>query len=161
MTAIDTFTNKVIATSPVGQAPQAIAYVPNAVPDGEGTQNLQPLGIAGEVVHLGLSAPNADKALTSVSLFDQGLTQVLQAAVTGLEPKQTYVLSLASHADGSGALEPLAKFVPNPAGSAIVNATGPIRQVVQGEQDNIQRRYLVIAKGGSDKPGSVVQIQMR
>jgi YVTN family beta-propeller protein len=160
VTAIDTFTNKVIATSPVGQAPQAIVYVPNAVPDGEGTQNLQPLGIAGEVVHLGLSAPNADKALTSVSLFDQGLAQVLQAAVTGLEPKQTYVLSLASHADGSGALEPLANFVTNPAGSAIVNATGPIRQVVQGEQD-IQRRYLVIAKGGSDKPGSVVQIQMR
>jgi YVTN family beta-propeller protein len=78
VTAIDTFTNKVIATSPVGQAPQAIAYVPNAVPDGEGTQNLQPLGIAGEVVHLGLSAPNANKALTSVSLFDQGLTQVLK-----------------------------------------------------------------------------------
>jgi YVTN family beta-propeller protein len=26
--AIDTLTNKVIATSPVGQAPQAIAYVP-------------------------------------------------------------------------------------------------------------------------------------
>src|SRR5437773_286358 len=47
VTAIDTLTNKVIATSSVGQAPQAIAYVPNAVPHGDGTQNLQPLGLAG------------------------------------------------------------------------------------------------------------------
>ena len=28
------------------------------------------------------------KAPTSVSLFDQGLVQVLQAAVTGLEPRK-------------------------------------------------------------------------
>ena len=33
MTAIDTLTNKVIATIPIGQAPQAITYVPNAVPE--------------------------------------------------------------------------------------------------------------------------------
>ncbi len=38
MAAIDTLTNKVIATSPIGQAPQAVVYVPNAVPDGAGTQ---------------------------------------------------------------------------------------------------------------------------
>jgi len=31
----------------------------------------------------------------------------------------------------------------NPAGAAIVNAVGPIRQLVSGE-DNIIRRYLVI-----------------
>jgi YVTN family beta-propeller protein len=30
--AIDTLTNKVIATSPIGQAPQAIVYVPSAIP---------------------------------------------------------------------------------------------------------------------------------
>ena len=33
-------------------------------------------------------------APTSVALFDQGLVQVLQAAVTGLQPKQPYVLGL-------------------------------------------------------------------
>ena len=38
------------------------------------------------------------KAPTSVSLFDQGLIQVLQASVTGLEPKQKYVLALAEQA---------------------------------------------------------------
>jgi YVTN family beta-propeller protein len=56
VTAIDTMSNKVIATSPVGQAPQAIAYVPNAVPDGDGKQDLQPLGVAGQAAHLALGA---------------------------------------------------------------------------------------------------------
>ncbi len=164
VTAIDTLTNEVIATSPVGQAPQAIAYVPGAVPDGEGTQNLQPLGVAGQVAQLRLMAPKsndstpASDTATSVSLFDQGLTQVLQAAVVGLEPKQAYVMALASQPDGSGALEPLANFTTNPAGSAIVNAAGPIRQVVQDNRQTI-RRYLVIARGTSVQPGPVVQIQ--
>src|SRR6195256_335704 len=52
--AIDTITNKLIATSPVGQAPQAIAYVPNVVPEGDGTQGLQPLDVAGRATHLAL-----------------------------------------------------------------------------------------------------------
>src|SRR6202045_4933941 len=38
MTPIDPLTNKVIATVPIGQAPQAIAYVPDVVPEGAGTE---------------------------------------------------------------------------------------------------------------------------
>src|SRR6476660_2764219 len=87
MAAIDTATNKLIATSPIGQAPQAITYVPNAVPEGDGTQGLQQLGVAGQAAHLSLgavkgrkTARSQDAASTSVSLFDQGLIQVLQAS---------------------------------------------------------------------------------
>jgi hypothetical protein len=61
---------------------------------------------------------------------------------------------------GENSLEPLAAFMTNPAGAAIVNATGPIRQVVHGE-DNMPRRHLVIAEGRADKPGRVVQVQLR
>src|SRR6201984_739884 len=43
LAAIDTLTNKVVATIPIGQAAQAVNYVPNAVPQGDGTQGLQPL----------------------------------------------------------------------------------------------------------------------
>jgi YVTN family beta-propeller protein len=166
VTAIDTLTNKVIATSAIGQAPQAITYVPNAVPEGSGTEGLQPLGVAGQATHLALGAAvgkteeGTGKMPTSVSLFDQGLIQVLQASVTGLQPKQPYVLALSNRPNGDGALEPLAAFMTNPAGSAIVNATGPIRQLVQGE-DKIQRRYLVIAQGDPAKPGSIVQVQLQ
>jgi YVTN family beta-propeller protein len=163
--AIDTITNKVVATSPIGQGPQAIAYVSDAVPEGDGVQNLQPLAIAGQAIHLDMDvAPvrgersDSGKVPTSISLFDQGLTQVLEASVTGLRPKQPYVLALASERNGGGKLEPLAAFVTNPAGSAIVNAVGPIRQIVRGE-DQISRRYLVIVSGTPDELGEAVQIQ--
>jgi hypothetical protein len=46
----------------------------------------------------------------------------------------------------------------NPAGAAIVNAIGPIRQVVRGE-DNIRRRYLAIVPGTPDNHGAAVQVQ--
>jgi len=46
----------------------------------------------------------------------------------------------------------------NPAGAAIVNAVGPIRQVARGQGDT-PRRYLVIAAGTPDKIGAPAQIQ--
>jgi YVTN family beta-propeller protein len=163
LAAIDTLSNKVIATVPIGQAAQAIVYVSNAVPEGDGRQDLQPLGLAGQAAHLTLAPAErgesaAGAALTSVSLFDQGLVQVLQASVTGLEPMHPYVLALASEPDGSGPLESLAAFAANPAGSAIVNAVGPVRQAVHGEFE-VKRRYLVIAPGTADQHGGPVQIQ--
>jgi YVTN family beta-propeller protein len=162
LAAIDTATNTVIANIPIGQAPQAIAYVPNAAPNPDDRQNLQPLGVAGQVSHLALTAKDAKdgQAPTSVSLFDQGLIQVLQASVTGLEPKQKYVLALADHADGSGSLQPLAAFMTNPAGSAIVNATGPIRQIVHDPVTS-ERRYLVVAPGDATTFGQAIQVQAR
>ncbi|UPK32703.1 YncE family protein [Bradyrhizobium sp. 186] len=163
LAAIDTATNKVIDNIPIGQAPQAIAYVPNAAPDPDDRENLQPLGVAGQVAHLALAPKQRTgdgKAPTSVSLFDQGLIQILQASVTGLQPKQKYMLALAEHEDGSGSLQPLAAFMTNPAGSAIVNAAGPIRQIVdQGAKAD--RRYLVIASGEAAMPGEAVQIESR
>ena len=176
--AIDTLKNEVIATSQIGQAPQALVYVPDAVPavsgalnaamtrmmvvpEGLGTSNLQPLGVAGQSAQLWLVPPGAKKeeqAPTSVSLSDQGLVQVLEAAVTGLEPGKPYLLALATEPSGTGALEPLQGFMTNPAGAAVVNAIGPIRQVVRGE-DKIPRRYLVILPGTSDNHSAAVQVQ--
>jgi YVTN family beta-propeller protein len=162
MIAIDTLTNKVIASVPIGQGDQAIVYVPDAVPEGTGTQGLQPLGIAGEAAHFTMmpTGGNADgsNAPTSVTLFDQGLAQVLEAAVSGLEPSHPYVLGLSGRADGRDILEPLASFTTNPAGAAIVNALGPIRQLVLGAAD-APRRYLVILPGTLPSLSDPVQIQ--
>jgi YVTN family beta-propeller protein len=160
--AIDTLTNKAITTSPGGQAAQAVVYVPNAVPDGPGTQGLEPLGVAGKSVQLQLAPPGTEtreKAPTSVSLSDQGLVQVLEAAVTGLDPGKPYVLALADEPTGTGTLESLQGFMTNPAGAAIVNTIGPIRQVVRGENE-ARRRYLVIAPGTAEAHGAVVQVQL-
>jgi YVTN family beta-propeller protein len=161
LTAIDTLTNKVIGTVAIGQAPQAIAYVPDAVPEGADTANLEPLGLAGAAAHLALApvGKQGGRTPTTVTLFDQGLSQVLQAAVTDLEPKHSYVLALATQPDGGGQLQPLAAFMTNPAGSAIVNAVGPIRQIVQS-QVNLERRYLTIAPNAGGKLGKPVQVQV-
>ena len=97
-----------IATSPIGQAAQALVYVPNAVPDGPGTQGLEPLGFAGKSAQLQLAPPGTkpgEKAPTSVSLSDQGLVQVLEAAVSGLDPGKPYVLALSDEPSGAGTLD--------------------------------------------------------
>jgi YVTN family beta-propeller protein len=160
VTAIDTATNRVVATIPNGQAAQALVYVPEAAPSQTaGTENLQPLGLAGAAVHFALAAPGSSQA-TSVSLFDQGLTQVVQAAVVGLEPSKPHILALTANADGSGHLEPLARFMTNPAGAQIVNAVGPIRQIVDPtDQSREERRYLVVMMVENGKPGRAVQVQ--
>src|ERR1700740_34218 len=168
LAVIDTLSNKVITTVPVGQAPQALTYVPDAVPSGPGTQNLQALGVAGQVAHLALAVPydplrenptDTGNAPTSVSLFDQGLIQVLEAAVSGLQPKQPYVLALAENPDGTGSLQPLQSFMTNPAGAGIANAIGPIRQLVETDV-KAQRRYLVILAKSGTELGAPVQVQV-
>lgn len=158
MLAIDTATNTVIASVPIGQAPQAVVYVTNAVPAGAGTTGLMPLDLAGQTAHFTLIAPGTSHASTSVSLFNQGLVQVVQASVSGLKPGAAYVMALSSEPDGSGALEPIAAFRTNPAGAAIVNTTGPIRQLVRPETE-AARRYLVIAPGTTPMLGAPVQVQ--
>jgi YVTN family beta-propeller protein len=161
VTAIDTLTNKVIGTTAIGQAPQALTYVPDAVPSGDGIQNLRPLGVAGQATHLTMAAAVAQQgaAPTTVTLFNQGLIQVLEAAVSGLAPKQPYVLALSTKPDGSGPLQPLTTFMTNPAGAAIVNAIGPIRQIVESNEPSA-KRYLVILPGTPDKPGAPAQVQV-
>ena len=158
VTAIDTATNKVVSMIASGQSPQGMVYVPNAVPSGAGTDNLVPLGAMSEAAHLVLGAAGTTANATTVVVNNQGLVDLLQAAVTGLEPKKPYLLALSSNADGSGALEPVAKFMSNPAGAAIVNAVGPLRKAVQGGGSS-PRRYLVIAAATDDKPGPPLQVQ--
>src|SRR5262245_38186939 len=160
VTAIDTATNRVVATIPNGQAAQALVYVPQAAPaQGAGAENLQPLGLAGMAAHLTLAAPD-QAAATTVSLFDQGLTQVLQAAVVGLDPVKPYMLALTSNPDGSGQVEPIAQFITNPAGAQIVDAVGPVRQIVDpaGESHD-ERRYLAIMTVEAGRAGRPVQVQ--
>lgn len=158
VTAIDTLSNKVVATIGSGQSPQGMAYVPNAVPTGDGTENLLPLGTSGEAVHLTLVSVATGRAQSTVAVNNQGLVDLLEAAVTGLDPKKPYLLALVDKVDGSGPLEALAKFVTNPAGAQIVVTLGPLRRAVHGNEPGA-RRFLVIAPLTEDKPGAPVQVQ--
>jgi YVTN family beta-propeller protein len=155
--AIDTRRHQVVATIPVGQAPQAVVYVPGAVRTGDGRANLVPPGVAASTDHLALGRPGGT-ALSTVALFDQGLTQVLQLSATGLEPGRHYVLALTARREDATGAEPLARFQANPAGAAIVNAVGPLRQIVPADVSG-ERRYLLIAPAAGAGLGAPVQIQ--
>ena len=65
MTAIDTATNRVVATIPNGQAAQALVYVPEAAPAAAaGIESLQPLGLAGSALHFALSGVGSNNPTT-------------------------------------------------------------------------------------------------
>ena len=84
---------------------------------------------------------------------------MLQAAVAGLEPTKPYVLALTSNPDGTGPIEPIAQFMTNPAGAQVVNAVGPIRQIVDPSEAREHRRYLAIMALENGKLGRPVQLQ--
>jgi YVTN family beta-propeller protein len=154
--AIDTRTNTIMATIAIGQQPQALVYVPQAVPDGDGTSNLMPLGDSGKASHLALAAPDGSQsgARASVSINSIGPLDLLQAAVSGLKPGQSYKLWLVSDRTRPFAnKELLATFQTNPAGAQIVQAIGALRQVLSPAIQATEipkERFLIVTPADSD-----------
>jgi YVTN family beta-propeller protein len=148
--AIDTLTNKVIAEIPIGQTTQALVYVPGAVANGAGTDNLVPLGEAGKTARLHLEAggtalPNAQ---ASVAVNSLGLLDLVQIAAEGLAPKSQYQVYLAEtdHAP-FGKLEALAVLKTNPDGAGIVQAIGPLKTLAGNDAGGSARqsqRFLLV-----------------
>jgi YVTN family beta-propeller protein len=166
MQVIDTLSNQTIATLPGGQAAQALVYVPNAVPAGDGLSSLVPLATSGQAVHLYLG-PNSNSSAsgppTTVTLNYQGPIDLLEAAVTGLDPNASYTLGLVPNLGASTQdFQPLATFQTNAAGAQIVESLGPLRQIVAGspelQNQRDQKRYLEIVPAGGTQ---AVQVQLQ
>ena len=156
VSAISTLTNQVLATIPVGQQPQALVYVAGSVPDGGGTTNLIPLGEAGQAAHLALVSPEPDgRARATVSVNAVGSLDLLQVAVAGLKPGETYTLWItAGRVAPFGKKERLATFKANLAGAQIIQTVGPLRSVLThptdgtGEAD--ERRFLLVTPASGE-----------
>ncbi len=165
--AIDTHTNTVIATIPVGQQPQALVYVPDAVPQGDRTANLTPLAHAGDAVHLALVAArsNGSNAHATVSVNSIGPLDLLQAAVSGLKPEHAYTLWLAPYRSATKAEQhALVTFQTNLSGAQVAQAIAPLRQVlVQSDGDSVagkDRRFLLLTEADNTSP-VLVQSEMK
>jgi len=149
---IDSETNKVIANVPTGQTSQALVYVPNAVPNGSGMDNLVALGEAGNTARLrlsgeGTSSPGAE---ASVAVNSLGLLDLVQIAARGLRPKSQYEVYLAEsdHAP-FGKLEPLAVLKTNLDGAGIVQAAGPLKSLSVGSGSTTStgpERFLIVTE---------------
>jgi YVTN family beta-propeller protein len=162
MQVINTLTNQVMATLPGGQAAQALVYVPEAVPTGDGLSNLVSLGYSGQSVHLFLgtnSNSSATGAPTTVTLNNQGPIDLLEAAVTELNPYASYTLGLVPDLQAPDQnFQALATFQTNAAGAQIVESLGPLRQVLSGPAPQQEdRRFLEIVPTGETQP---VQVQL-
>jgi YVTN family beta-propeller protein len=154
---IDTVTNKVIANIPIGQTTQALVYVPNAVPAGEGTENLVPLGEAGNTARLHLEATGTIQpdAEASVAVNSLGLLDLVQIAAEGLAPKSQYQVYLAeSNRAPYGNLVPLAVLKTNPDGAGITQAIGPLKVLTNSSTS--ARRFIIVT---SSKDASRVVLQ--
>lgn len=130
--AIDTATNRCVATIPVGQLPQALVYVPNAVASDAGRANLRPLGLAAEALHLELAPPPGltSAAHASVAINSLGPIDHLQIAATGLEPGKKYWVMLVGGAEP----QELVAFSAGIGGAAIAQALGPLKRAMAPSQ---------------------------
>ena len=162
--AIDTLTNTVIANIPIGQTTQALVYVPNAVPNGPGAENLTPLGEAANSIRLQLQAAGTTlpNARASVAVNSLGLLDLIQIAAAGLAPKSQYQVYLAeSDQSPFGKLEPLAVLKTNPDGAGIVQAIGPLKTLAAGAGGGLgvpSRRFLIVSV--LNDPLNVVLLQL-
>jgi YVTN family beta-propeller protein len=150
--AIDTASNKIIATISIGQLPQALVYVPNATTSEDGSSNLKPLGIATEASHIEL-VPLADSASTahaSVSINSLGLIDNLQIAATGLQPGKKYRLVLVGGPQPQG----LVVLTAGIGGVAIAQTLGPLKQVVAPSTKAPTMKLEL--KSGEDGKGDVI-----
>ena len=147
--AIDTVTNKVIATIPIGQTTQALVYVPNAMPSGSGAENLMPLGTAANTSRLHLEAGGTAallEAQASVAVNSLGLLDLVQIAAKGLAPKEAYQVYLAeSNQAPFGKLEPLAVLKTNLDGAGIAQAIGPLKALARNDPNSsAPQRFLIV-----------------
>lgn len=155
--AIDTLTNKVIADIPIGQTSQALVYVPNAVPNGAGTENLTPPGEAANIarLHLGAAGTALPNAEASAAVNSLGLLDLVEVAASGLAPGAQYQVYLAESARAPyGKLEPLAVLKTNPDGAGIVQSIGPLKSLAGGglgasaqkSDDAPSQRFLIVTE---------------
>lgn len=130
--AIDTVTNRVVATIPIGQLPQALVYVSHAVSSDAGTANLKPLGPANTALHLEMVPPSANpsSAHASVSVNSLGAIDNLQIAATGLKPGKKYLLALR----GEGTNQDLVTLMAGAGGVAIAQTLGPLKRAIEPGQ---------------------------
>lgn len=119
---IDTASDRVVAHIPVGQAPQALVYVSNAVPDGAGTAHLAQR-VNDAPVNIALKAAQGE-ARGFVVARNLGLVDALEVSLFRLKPQTVYNVYV------GGQHSPIASFKTNAAGAASGTVIGPLREAV-------------------------------
>ena len=118
---IDTATNQVIKRIPVGQAPQALVYVSNAVQGTQGGMHLAPR-VNLDAVNVALK-PTGKQGTGFVVVRRLGLFDSIESFLFKLKPMTVYNVYV------SGQAAPVGAFTTNANGMANGTAIGPLRTV--------------------------------
>ena len=122
---IDAKTNTTVAHMAVGQAPQALIYVPGAAPAGSSVEKLTALKKGPENLTLNLKAPNGGMGVGQVVARNLGLIDIIEVSVAKLKPDTAYSVFV------DGAAHPVLAFRTNEKGAAMASATGPVRSIAK------------------------------
>lgn len=151
---IDTITQKRIDRVPVGYAPQALVYVSNAVPIGEGKENLQP-PLQMPTLNIGFKSQE-DKAVGHVTIRALGEVDGLEVVVRGLTPNQEYGLYLVDQGTETRAArspEIITALRTDEKGNGMGQATGTLRERLRSSaREGGKRQQLAIAPRNAQDP---------
>ena len=137
---IDTATNDVVAHVPIGQAPQALVYVPRAVAQGDGRANLAPRPSSPPTVNIALKASQGG-GRGFVVARNLGLVDMLETNVFGLKPDTVYRVFLERHD------APVAALKTNAKGMGSVAAIGPLRDIGAGTKPADAQTGILVVEG--------------
>ena len=143
---IDTAINKVINRIPVGQAPQALVYVPGAVQGTHGGEHLAPR-VNMDAINVVLT-PTAKQGAGFVVVRRLGLFDSIESFLFKLKPMTTYNVYV------SGQAAPVGTFLTNDKGMANGTAIGPLRTVT--DQAAAAATVFVTEAGHGDTLASAV-----
>jgi len=140
--AINTSTNRVIGKIKVGQAPMALAYVPNAVP--AGSDGLTGLGrqLVDQPAVVRQLKPTQPGAAGSLVTRSEGLVDLVSFSLAHLEPDTEYdvYLSRATQAPYSRDY-PLLTVRTDAKGGAMSQTLGPVQGVQNADLSTVRKAY--------------------
>lgn len=140
---IDSSSNKVVATIPVGQAPQALVFVSNAVPQGSGKTNLVPR-VNVDPINISLKSVKED-ARGFVVLRNLGVVDALEVNLFKLKPTTVYSVYL------NGGETAAASFKTDLDGKASGTMIAPLREPAKPGTDVAAPENRIIVMRGNAK----------
>jgi YVTN family beta-propeller protein len=147
---IDALLNRRVTHIAIGQSPQALVYVPNAVPTGTGTEGLVSPATRRPARSIALVAPSRDGAgRATVWIRSLGPVDGVDVSVSGLAPSTTYTLFLRDERDQRSRMDwPLATVATDSSGAAtLVEAVAPTTLPDGRVAGDAGRARLVLVRG--------------
>ncbi|MFL5270490.1 MAG: hypothetical protein ACJ79E_00245 [Anaeromyxobacteraceae bacterium] len=161
--AIDVAARRELVRIPSGQAPQALVYVSNAVPQGA-TEAVKPLDEAMRPVTVSLIPPDGDRpgaphGLAVVRAL--GVADGLDLNVLALQPGTLYAAYVADVPKPPWKRAThVVDVKTNPKGAGAATAVGPLRELVKPGGAPPGRRWLVVVPAGTPDAAPVLAGQL-